>query len=234
MSITGAQLCQDAMFQAGVLGQDGTVNPQGDADVQLVLRYLNRLLDSWSIESLMIYASALDTLPLVASTATYATTLLTSTLRPTKVTSISVTYGGVNYPVELIDDARYNDIALPTLAAIPQVCNYTASYPAGSFVFFPVPFATMTANIYVERLLTTATVTTATTLTFPPGYERALVACLAKEICPPFYQPITTDIAKAAMEALSVLKKRNWQPFEAKTPFDQDNSYDLAYICRPW
>ena len=115
MAITGATIVADAMFQAGVLGQDGVTVP--DADAQLVLRRLNRMLDSWSTESMMIYTITTKTLALSANVSTYTSASLSGGgIRPVNVAGMYVTYAGVDYPIEMIDNTRYNDIGIKTIA----------------------------------------------------------------------------------------------------------------------
>lgn len=230
---TALVLVQDAMYTAGVLGQDGTSQPEAAADQQLALRFLQRMLDSWANESLLLYTTSQETLPMVANTATYSTALLSTPTRPVSVDGMYVLYAGVSYPIEMIGRDAYNQIGIKTVAAIPQYCYYNPDMTQGSFTFFPVPYATMTAFVDCERVLT-GTLTLATDVVLPPGYEEAIVASLAEAICRPFGRPLTPDIARAAKEARARIKKRNVEFVELATPFGADTSYDLSYICYPW
>lgn len=231
MSITGAQLATDAMFQAGVLGQDGTSNPNGDADIQLTLRILNRMLDSWSNERLMIYQLTTETLALVANTAAYSSSTLTQ--RPVAVEDMNVSYGGVSYPIMFIDSGTYSAIPINTIAAIPNVCWINTGFPNMTFTFYPVPFAAMTATLTTRRVLSTA-IAVATVVSMPPGYEKALVTGLALEICPSFRMEATPLMVQQAKDARAALKVTNYVPLEMSTDFDTDATMDLAYMCRPW
>lgn len=233
MAITGAQLVQDTMFKAGVLGQDGTTQPNGDADVQLVLRVLNRLLDAWSVESMILYATSTETLALSTGVATYSSTLLAGG-RPVSVDSMNVTYAGVNYPIEKINASRYALIGIPTIQAIPQACYIDMTFPNAAFTFFPVPYAPMVANVECERVLQPTAITVATNITFPPGYEKAIIDNLAVEICPYFGFPVEPALLDAAKKSLAKLKIRNFVPGEMTTDFDTDTSYALANIYKPW
>lgn len=234
MSITVSTLVQDAMFAAGVLGQDGTTQPEGDADQQLVLRFLNRMIDAWSTETMMVYTTLQETLNLVANTATYSTSLFVSgNGRPVAVQGLFVRYAGVDYPIDMIDKSTYDSIGIKTVAAIPQYCYYDPSMPQGTLSLYPVPYATMVAYVDCMRPLTGA-LTLASTVSLPPGYDSALVDCLAEVICRPFGMPVTPDIARAAKEARARIKRRNIVYVEMESPFQGDNSYDLSYICYPW
>lgn len=221
------------MFTAGVLGQDGTTQPEGSSDQALVLRFLNRMLDSWANESLLIYSTSQETLPLTANVATYSTALLTNPTRPVAISGMFVRYAGVDYPISMIDKSTYNQIGIKTIAAIPQYCWYDPTMTQGALTFFPVPYATMTAYVDCDRVLS-APLTLASDLTLPPGYEQAIVDSLAEIICRPFGQPLTPDIVNAAKVSRARIKKRNLEFVELATPFSADTSFDLSYICYPW
>jgi hypothetical protein len=62
-----------------------------------------------------------------------------------------------------------------------------------------------------------------TNLSFPPGYEKALVDSLAVDVFPTFKgtrTPIPPDLKQAAIQAQMVLKNTNYRPLEMVTPFD--------------
>lgn len=233
MAITGAQLAADAMFQAGVLGQDGFVNPQGDADVALVLRRLNRLLDSFSTEQLMIYAPSTETITLTAGVASYSTTLLAGG-RPTGIMNAFVSYGGIDYALELIDQTAYDAIPLKTIAAIPQYLYFDTTFPNGTLYLFPTPSGATTLTVECMRVLNPAQITSSTSVTFPPGYEKVLVDCLAEDICPSFGIPVSPDVAKAASQARAKLKAMNYTPREANVELGQVPWEVWAFQCRLW
>lgn len=233
MAISGAQLVQDAMFKAKVLGQDGTTQPSGDSDIQLVLRILNRLLDSWSTESMMLYSVNTETLALSAGVATYASTLLAGG-RPVSVDSVNVTYAGVNYPIIKIDAAAYSQIGIPSIAAIPSQVYIDMDYPNANFTFFPTPYAAMVANVDCERVLQATAITTATNIVFPPGYEKAIIDALAVDICPYFGEEPTTALLDSARKSRATLRIRNFVPAIMTTDFDRDPSYALSNIYKPW
>lgn len=232
MAITGAQLVQDALYQCGVLGQDQGAAASND-DAQLVLRRLQRMLDSWSTDNLMIFQSNAESLPMSANVSTYSTSAL-SNGRPVKIQTMWVSYGGVDYPIEQIDDAKYASIAIKTIAAIPRYCWINDSFPQMNLTFFPVPFAPMTLNLIAQRVLQPTAVTMSTTLTFPPGYEKALVDCLAVDVAPSFGVPVTADMRQSEKEAKTTLQRLNLEPLEMSTDFDTDDTMALAMIYKPW
>lgn len=232
MAITGATLVTDAMYQAGVLGQDQGAAPSND-DAQLVLRRLQRMLDSWSTDNLMIYQSNAETMALTSGVAVYSTSLLASG-RPVKIKTMWISYAGVDYPVEQISDDTYAGIAIKNVNAIPEYCWINDSFPQMNLTLWPIPFASMTLNLICQRVLQASTVTMATSLTFPPGYEKAMVDCLALDICPSFGVQPTPQMVQDAKEAKATLQRLNLQPLEMATDFDRDSSYALSNIYKPW
>ncbi len=230
---TVVTLVEDAMFAAGVLGQDGTTQPEGASDKQLVLRTLQRMLDNWANDNLIVYANATETLALTTGTSTYLSSLLSGGTRPVAVAGMYVQYAGVDYPIEMIDSTRYNAIGIKTISAIPNVCYYIPTMAVGTFIFFPVPYANMTAYVDTIRPLA-GTLTLATDLVLPPGYEEAIVDNLAERICRSFGQQLTPDIRDRAKASLALVKKRNVTFVELQSPFQGSNSTDLSYICYPW
>lgn len=231
MAITGAQIATDAMFQAGVLGQDQATGA-ADADVQLVLRRLNRMLDSWSNERLMIYAIETETLALTPNVATYTSAGFLSG-RPVTIEAMYVHYAGVDYLIEFIDNVQYASIGIKNIAAIPQFCYINTGIPNIEFTFFPLPSANMTATVYVRQLLS-APVTVSTSLVMPPGYEKAIVDNLAVDICPSFEREPTQAMLKSAQESRAVLKVNNYVPSVSTTGFESDLWWGLANGYKWW
>lgn len=212
-----ATLVQDAAYAAQVLGQDQTL---ASGDAQLILRRLNRLLDSWSNESQMIFSNAPEQFLMTPSVAQYSTTLLPNG-RPVKIDAMTVSLNNIDYAVEMIDLNKWNDISYKLTQAIPNQCYYNADVPNGQFNFYPQPYAAFTCTVYCQYQLAQTTLTMATDLVLPPGYEAAIVAGLAVDIWPSFKSgdPSQTMIKQMA-ESRAVLKRTNYQPLEMDTPFD--------------
>ena len=68
MSVTALTLCTDAMMDLGIIGQGETPSA---ADIQLVLRRLNSMVNSWAIQSLTVPAVQRQVFPLIANKQTY-------------------------------------------------------------------------------------------------------------------------------------------------------------------
>lgn len=210
------------MLAARVIGQDQTV---ASGDGQLVLRRLNRMLDSWSNEKQMIFSNDSESFNMVAGQQSYSTALLPSG-RPVAINSMRVSLNNLDYPVDFIDQLKWNDITYKLTQSIPRWCYYDGAYPNASMFFYPVPYAAFTCTVYAQRVLS-APLTLATNLTMPAGYEAAIVAGLAVDISPSFVKQPTPAMMLDKTETRAVLKRTNFQPLEMETPFD-GNTADIS------
>lgn len=229
-AVTVGTLVTDAMYAARVLGQDETPS---SADSQLVLRRLQRMLESWANERQMVYEQTAETFSTVAGQQSYSTSLL-ALGRPVAIESMRVTVGGVDYPVESIDQDGWNAIPIKTVASIPAFFFYDPTMDNGTIQFYPVPYAAMTVTLYAQRVLT-GTLTLATNLSLPPGYEAAIVAGLAADIWPSFKQG---DVPRALIadrtQTRAVLKRTNYRPTEMSNPLSQNTGMNDRYLTPPW
>lgn len=199
-------IIQDAMFAAKVLGQDQT--PQA-GDLQLALRILNRMLDSWANDNLMVYTTTTQTFTMTPGTASYSTSLLST--RPVSIAAMRVRMSDVDYPVNFIDLDAWNAIPFKQAASIPTNCFYEPSYPNGMMNFYPTPQAAYTC--YVDTRDTFSGLVLNSLLQMPPGYEGAIVDNLAVLLYPSFRNGETPrDLRAAATESKAALKRTNYQP----------------------
>ena len=216
---TVATLCQDAAFEAKVLGQDQTLYA---GDAQLILRWLNRMLDSWTNERQMIFNNEVATFTMTPGVATYLTSVLPKG-RPTAITAMKVRLNNIDYEVTFIDLYKWNEISYKLTQSIPDQCYYNPNFPDGEMNFYPVPYADFTCTVTANYPLGgTTALTLADDLVMPAGYESAIVSNLAVEIWESFKggEPPASLQAKAT-KSKAVLKRTNFQPLEMNTPFDQ-------------
>lgn len=206
-------ILQDAMFQAKVLGQDQT--PQA-GDLQLALRILNRMLDSWANDNLMVYTTTTQSFTMTPGQATYSTSLLSA--RPVSIAAIRVNLSGIDYPVNFIDLDAWNAIPYKAAASIPTNCFYEPSYPNGSLNFYPTPQAAYTCYVDTRDRFTPLAI--GDLLAMPPGYEGAIVDNLAVLLYPSFRNgDVPRDLRLSAIESKAALKRTNYQPLEMNVGF---------------
>lgn len=224
---TGASLVEDALLEAAILGVGETVSAE---DQTLGLRILNRMLDSWATENLMIYATTSDSFTMTAGQSTYSTSLLTQ--RPVSVASMFVSLNSIDYPVTMIDEQTFNAIPYKATSAIPDMCFYNPSFPNGEFKFYPTPYAAFTCTVN-SRYPLAGNIAAATALALPQGYEKAIIDNLAVELCRPFTRKSALpELMKSANETKATLKRVNYEPLLMNSVMDQTPDVSNAFIYK--
>lgn len=219
MSTTSLDIIKRAMRMLGVysIGEQPSADECADT-----LRALNDMLESMANENLFIYAKTLDVVPLTANNGTYTVGPSGGvvTTRPVDVDGSSyIDYQGVSYPLMVATLADYNQIPVKTLiAGIPNEMYVLPNMPNITLQLWPVPSATMTLNLWSNKLLQSfATLTDV--LTLPPGYARMLAFCLAEEIAPEYEVQVSPDVAKKAMQARKIIKRTNTEVPRLNMPY---------------
>lgn len=212
----------------GVLAAGETLSAEDSNDA---LEFFQQLLDSWTNEDLMVYASTSQEVTWAANerTRTIGPTGDIVALRPVSVdgrTFFTDTQSN-SYPITLISEEEYNSISLKTT---------TSTYPEYMFINYTVP--NITAKVYpVPTDVMTWTFVSSTelpqptgldtTLSFPPGYNRAFKYNLAVEIAPIFGIQPSPTVIRTAMSSKRVLKRANqrMEDLRMKLPEDLPTGY---------
>jgi len=225
--MTAQELINAAAYAAGILGQaDAALTT---ADSALALGILQRMLDSWSVDGLMVYALTEETITLTAADGSYTTANLSTATRPMDVRSdgfVRMT-SGVDYPLRRITRSQWNTIGTKTTQGIPEVFLYEPAMTAGTFEFYPVPSEAMVAYLNCQRALT-GTLSGGTSVATPPGYDKAIVTNLAVELgFGGFGAQPTQSLVLAARESKMLLENMNYRPLIMDTIMSGDSDYDI-------
>lgn len=224
---TGATLVEDALLNAAILGAGEVVSAE---DQKLALRILNRMLDSWSTENLMVYSTTNESFVMTPNQATYSTALLSS--RPVSIHSMYVSLNNIDYEVDMIDQQTYDAIPYKPTPAIPNKCFYNSSYPDGEFYFYPTPYAAFTCTV-VQRKRLSDGFTADTVLSMPPGYEKAIIDGLSVELCRPFTRKeALPQLILAAETSKKNLRRLNYEPMVMEGVLDKDNDVSNSFLYR--
>lgn len=185
MATAGDQINR-ALRLIGVLaeGETPTADTSNDALVAL-----NQMIDSWSTESLSMFST-------IDQTFSWPAGQITRTLGPTGdfVGSRPVILDGstyfvanlISYPIEILNQAQYDSIALKTVASpYPTSLFVNTDFPNTSMYLYPVPSTAVTFH-FISMAPLTQPATLATVLAFPPGYLEAFVYNLACVLAPEF------------------------------------------------
>ena len=230
MAILGATLVSDALYQNGALGQGDVLS---DADAQLALRRLNRMLDSWGNENQMVYALVEETFTMTAALGQYSTSLLASG-RPIEIMSMFVRLSNIDWDIEFIDYQTWGAIAYKPVTSVPQYCYVDTDFPNMTMNFYPTPYAGFTCFVTSRYALTATPVTLTTNLALPPGYDKAVVDCLAVDCAPSFGRQVTPEMQAAAREAKAWLKRTNYIPLTMVTGLEARHDPSNGMIYQGW
>lgn len=194
-------------------GESPTATEAADA-----LRRLNLLLETWRLESLLVYA--LDTVTLTLTGATSYTWGSGGTINATRPVRLERavqrrTASGqtLDYPLAVLTDAEYEGIGLKGLtSSIARWIYLDRAYPLASLFTYPVLPSGDTLLLYVWHPLT-AFASLDTTVALPPGYELALQTSLSLELASMFRDcTVTPALAAQAIRSKALLKTVNSQP----------------------
>jgi len=197
----------------GMIGVRATGQTLSDAHLTTGLRFFNMLLDSWSNDEFVIFEETEENFDLTASQASYSIGEDGSpdfdTARPLSLLNGWFTRldgGSDDYPVEIISLAQYRDLSDKTQTGRPYQVAYNPTYPNGTLYFYYTP-ETSNRNIYMRSLKPISSVSAlGSTLSFPEGYELAIVSNLALLLASQYGKPITqilAGIAKVSKDNIS-------------------------------
>jgi hypothetical protein len=203
------QIVTDAATTAGVIDP---IDPLQAEIAQFLLRRLNRMLESWANEGLLVYNTYTDQLPLTSGQASYSTAALFHG-NPTDWDSGFIRLSNIDYPIEFISTDAYNAIIYKPTPGIPTDVYVATDHPNSILFFFPVPFGPMTAFLSARNLLT-PTLALADDLSLRPGYEAAIIDSLAVDIGPSFGRQPNPELRDSADQKKASIKRANYVPQE--------------------
>lgn len=223
MTDTTRDIITESLLDLGVLAEGETPT---DIQASGALKKLNALLDSWSLDNLMVYGMKTSTLPMVANKQTY--TIGTggdlNINRPNNFISCTVVdtslpiASRIEYGIPIYNDSEWADVQFKGLSAsFPAYgINFNYEYPLIKANVWPVPNSSQySINFYSSGILSNLAIND--TLSLPSGYRRAIVSNLSMELAPSYGVQISAEIARIATASLSLLKDKNLQINELKS-----------------
>lgn len=209
MTITANDMIQRSMRLLGALGQGETPTAQEQTDG---LYALNAMLDSWSIERLMVYNVVEENFTWTGGS-TYQTMGSGgnfNTTRPSKLENGFSRVNNVDYPYELVSKETYDHVVAKSTvtSTFPRIIYADYGYPLITLYAYPVPVSSLDVHFNSwKQLQSFATGTTE--LSLPPGYQRALEYNLAMEMSTDFSLPVPPNVAATAITAKGNIKRLN-------------------------
>lgn len=211
--ITVGEVLSDAAIEAGVLSPGEDLPAE---DTQFALRTLNRMVERWNSERLMIYTLNRNVFTLVALQQSY--TLGTggnfNIPRPVKMDMISVIpVGGLpEIPIRDMSDEEWRGIAVKqTQSAFPTMVWWDGNTPLNTAYFWPVPTTAAQVVIYSWGRISALTGLT-TQLQFPDGWEEAIVTNLALMLCSSYGKTPSQVLMSRASTSKNSIQNLNTEP----------------------
>ncbi len=200
----------DSMQDAGIIAVGETPTA---AEAQKGLRLLNRMLDTWSTESLVIYNQVQEVFSLTAGLQTYTIGAGGDfdTARPITIYDAYMRdTNGNDIEIAIWDAQQYAQIiSKPITGTIALGIYYNSGYPLSEITLWPVvQDSSYRLVLWSWKLLSNFTSLT-DNISFPPGFENAIEANLAAVFCAAFNRPIPPELAVWANESKAQIKRVN-------------------------
>ena len=206
MTITARDIVTKALQKIGALVK--SESPAAD-EASDGLFALNSMLNSWSNDSLNIYARTWETFNLVANTGSYTigASGVFNTVRPMKVIAAYIRSGTIDYPITIVDDEAYNSIGFKSVTGIPEFLNIDNGFPLATVRLYPYPSSAYQLFLLTEKPLTEFS-TLDTVYAMPPGTDRALIYNLAIDLAPEYNQQVGPLIVDTAKKSLGLIRTK--------------------------
>lgn len=218
---TALKMVTRAYQMIGYLGANETMTA---GDSQLGLDILNKMLDSWSTESLTCYAILEQSVQLTVGKASYKIGPLAGAdivaSRPIRIiegpgAAYLQDFNQNNYRVDVVTREQWNQIANrgpSTTSDIPDTLFYDPQFPLGVINIWPYP--TMGYTLFFDSFnQLTDMGTLYQTFNLPPGYELAILSNLAVLLGPFCKNALVSqdvkDVAKWSKANVKRSNKRN-------------------------
>jgi hypothetical protein len=193
------------------------------AEQTAYLSALNAMLESWSLERLMVYQLLQESRALTASVGSFTIGIggTWNTTRPNKICDPVFTRdaNNVDYQMQIIDAQQYGNIKNKTIdGPYPQYLFYDAAYVAGlaTIYLYPEPQSGLTLYINSWKQLQSFS-TISDTLVLPPGYQRAIEFNFAIEVAGGLIS-VQPEVLKIARESKAAIKALNDVPTVLNMP----------------
>ena len=201
------------------LGYTGATETISSADANDGLTAFNAMLDSWTNENLLSYVVLERSFPLQISINSYTIGPggVINTTRPTDITEAYVRDANNNdFLMNILPRDEWNEIGnrgTTITSQIPTDLFYDPQYPLGVINIFPTPLAAYTVFYDSTQNQVSSTALT-TSISMPPGYERAYVLNLSLEMMALGYPCMLDDkglmrLINNASDAKAAIKRMN-------------------------
>lgn len=203
MSETARTLIKAALRKINAIAAGETLGADEEADG---LEALKMMFRSWSANNHRLYYTKQESLAMTgAASYTIGSGGDLDTVRPI---SIRGAWLSDDWPLQMIDEARYRQIRMTTASgATAEYLWYSPEYPLGKL--YPWPLGGGTLNIDSLKPLTDPTALT-DDVAFPPEYDEAIVFNLAVRMAPEYEKEPSQTVFAMAVSSLKRLEMQNF------------------------
>lgn len=208
-------IVQGALKLLGLFNSADSMTAEEAADG---LTVLNDLLSSWNTENHNVYNITRSVFALTPATQQYTLgsggTL--NMTRPARVSWASIipvaSSPNTEIPIDMLDDKQWQETLVKSITGPFPVAMYLSpDMPLMNLYFWPIPTAACSVVLYSWGLLS-AFSTLSDTVSFPPGYERALKFNLAVDMAPMYGLEASPTVQRIAMQSKYSIRLQNWDP----------------------
>ena len=192
------------------------------------LEELNRLVDQWAGERLLIYRVTRTTWTISATqNYTVGTGGTVNVVRPVYLDHVNLIDTSTDPDQEtpltpLTDDGWAAITQKAATSTQPTNWYYNPTFPLGTLSLWPVPSsATLQGALYAPQQ-TSEFASLDEVISLPPGYRRMLVKNLARDLAPSYGRPVHPELKEEAIESKATVKRNNYRP--------SDLSFDAAVL----
>lgn len=216
--MTAQDLITASLQDLGVLQPSETASNE---DATVGLRRLNRLIDGWKLQRLMIASITRTTWTITANDASYTVGSGgdVNVARPSIPNDLLVRFidtstdPDTELPLDTLTDQAYALIPQKAVTSLyPTAYYYNPTYGStglGTLTFWPVPTSDDLQGVLYAPTPLDELATLATDFYAPPGYRRLYETSLSVELAQAFNKPVTPLMLMQAEDALSWVKSAN-------------------------
>lgn len=213
--MTGADLCQQALQAAMLLGAGEEIRGEQSDDV---LAVVNRVLDDFQGDSAFCFAERFDQFVItpnhnphtVGPGGDFVYSVRPNTIEAAAVV-ITTLSPNVKIPIRMVDWQWFWRQAVPSVTSIYEVVAYYqpdfGAAGRGSLYLWPVPSIAYGIELWTKTVISQLTLNG--TFSMPPGYLSAVIFTSGEQLCPMFDQEPPAMLVKNAADARRRVKSAN-------------------------
>lgn len=205
---TVRDLLSASLRTIGVLASGETATAAEQADG---LSSLRRMLDSWSIEGLLVVSNTREVLTLTPSIASQTLGVGgdLNTERPIAIEFATILDGTIERPLDILNLDQWARIRQKSLTSgIPTKIYVEDTFPLATVYLWPTPSSASSLVLYSKKPLSTYA-SANTTVSLAPGYEEAIVTNLGVRLCPEYGKQASADLIQMAQDSKANVQRHN-------------------------